>query len=199
MAAGEDTVKRFHQAALAAGGYDEGAPGLRPHYAADYYAAYVRDPDGNKLQAVYYANERKAGLAGDSISHITLGTRDVARAGRFYEAVLATLGLVRLAGEEEQGEDAAFGFKDTGVPIVFPQKTFDGRPATWGNGTHVAFQAANRAAVDAFYRAALSLGGLDEGAPALRPHYHTDYYAAYVRDPDGNKLQAVCHEQHRPI
>lgn len=68
-----------------------------------------------------------------------------------------------------------------------------GRPATSGNGTHVALSAPDRAAVDAFHDAALSHGGTDEGAPGLRAHYHPHYYFAYVRYPDGNKLQAVCH------
>jgi catechol 2,3-dioxygenase-like lactoylglutathione lyase family enzyme len=70
---------------------------------------------------------------------------------------------------------------------------YNGETATVGNGVHVAFKADNRAAVDAFHAAALAAGGTDEGAPGLRPHYHEHYYGAYVRDPDGNKLQAVCH------
>jgi catechol 2,3-dioxygenase-like lactoylglutathione lyase family enzyme len=70
---------------------------------------------------------------------------------------------------------------------------FDKATASPGNGNHVAFLAPNRAAVDAFHAAALDNGGSDEGAPGLRPHYHANYYGAYVRDPDGNKIQAVCH------
>ena len=69
---------------------------------------------------------------------------------------------------------------------------FDGRPAERGNGWHCAFLAPSRAAVDAFHTAALGAGGSDEGAPGLRPQYTENYYGAYVRDPDGNKLQAVC-------
>ena len=76
---------------------------------------------------------------------------------------------------------------------IFIGATFDGKPATCGNGTHVAFLAKDRATVDAFYTAALAQGGSDEGPPGLRAHYHPNYYGAYVRDPDGNKLQAVCH------
>jgi catechol 2,3-dioxygenase-like lactoylglutathione lyase family enzyme len=70
---------------------------------------------------------------------------------------------------------------------------FDGNAATVGNGGHAAFNADSRAAVDKFHAAALAGGGTDEGRPGLRPHYNENYYGAYVRDPDGNKLQAVCH------
>ncbi len=69
----------------------------------------------------------------------------------------------------------------------------DGAPATPGNGTMVSFLASSRAAVDAFHAAALAHGGTDEGAPGLRPQYGAQFYAAYVRDPDGNKLNAVCY------
>ncbi|MDJ0945398.1 MAG: VOC family protein [Kiloniellales bacterium] len=185
-------VQAFHAAALAAGGHDEGAPGLRPAYAADYYAAYVRDPDGNKLQAVHYRNGRKAGPCGEVVSHITLGSNDLERSRGFYQGLLSVLGVQRLSAEETPGEDLAFGLPGTRLPIVFIQKPFDGRPATWGNGAHVSFDAPSHAAVRAFHEAALALGGSDEGAPGLRPRYHAAYYAAYVRDPDGNKLQAYC-------
>ncbi len=70
-------------------------------------------------------------------------------------------------------------------------KPFDGNAATFGNGSMTAIEAPSRAAVDAFHRAALAHGGSDEGAPGLRP-FHAHFYAAYVRDPDGNKLSAVC-------
>ena len=71
-------------------------------------------------------------------------------------------------------------------------KPFDGETASTGNGVHAAFVAIRQADVDAFHAAALAAGGTDEGVPGLRPHYHADYYAAYARDPDGNKIQAVC-------
>jgi catechol 2,3-dioxygenase-like lactoylglutathione lyase family enzyme len=127
-------------------------------------------------------------------SHVTLGANDFARACRFYDAVLAPLGLSLLYPYE--GEAYGYGRKDVdlqGAP-VWIVKPFDGRPAVPGNGVHVAFNAPNRKAVDQFYAAAMAEGGKDEGKPGLRPHYHANYYAAYVRDPDGNKLQAVCHD-----
>ncbi len=123
-------------------------------------------------------------------SHITIGTNDLERARRFYDPVMATLGLA-----------APFALPGTLIfgsmtgPKLFVVTPFDGNPASTGNGTHAAFIAADRAAVDAFHQAALAHGGSDEGAPGLRPHYHPHYYGAYVRDPDGNKLQAVCHRR----
>lgn len=123
-------------------------------------------------------------------SHITLGTDDLERARRFYDAIMPTLGLTvpfALPGT------LVFGTM-TG-PKLFVVSPFDGHPATPGNGTHAAFIAPDRASVDAFHHAALTHGGSDEGAPGLRPQYHPHYYGAYVRDPDGNKLQAVCHHQ----
>ena len=121
-------------------------------------------------------------------SHVTLGTNDWDLAKPFWEAVSGALGLPMLF---QYDGGAAYGTM-TGEKI-FIGAAFDGKPATSGNGTHVAFLAKDRATVDAFYVAALAHGGRDEGLPGLRPHYHPNYYGAYVRDPDGNKLQAVCH------
>lgn len=121
-------------------------------------------------------------------SHTTLGTNDWNRAKPFWEAVSKALNLPLMFAHDS---GAAYG-ELTG-PKIFIGPTFDGEIATSGNGTHIAFLAKNWAMVDAFYAAALENGGTDEGAPGLRPHYHPNYYGAYVRDPDGNKLQAVCH------
>lgn len=126
-------------------------------------------------------------------SHVTLGSNDLERSCAFYDAVLAPLGL-----EFKRGYEGACGYGRAGVREarlpVWILTPFDGRPAQPGNGVHVAFLAANRKAVDEFWAAAMKTGGGDEGKPGLRPHYHANYYAAYVRDPDGNKLQAVCHD-----
>ena len=121
-------------------------------------------------------------------SHVTLGTNDWSRARPFWIAVMEVLGHPVLF-EREGG--IAFG-PPVG-PKTFVGPTFDGAPAAPGNGVHIAYLVADRATVDAFHAAALAHGGSDEGAPGLRPHYHPNYYGAYVRDPDGNKLQAVCH------
>lgn len=124
-----------------------------------------------------------------AISHITLGTNDPERAGRFYDTVLGTLGFSRLP--KPPGKPPAYD--NGGMPTIYLYPPEDGRPATWGNGTHVAFVAGTRQAVHDFFDAALRLGGSSEGEPGPRPHFGENYYAAYIRDPDGNKLQAVCY------
>lgn len=119
--------------------------------------------------------------------YITLGTNDIAHAKRFYDATLAPIGL-HFMGEYD-GE-IGYGPALAENPLVWINQPFDGNPATIGNGSMPAFHAATRAAVDAFHKAALAHGGRDEGAPGLR--YDPNFYSAYVRDPDGNKLSAVC-------
>lgn len=120
------------------------------------------------------------------LSHLSFGVADLARAAAFYDGVLATLGYVRVWGDDE-----AVGY---GVPggndklALFAQ---GGRVSPPGTGFHLAFAAPSRAAVDAFHAAALRLGGRDQGAPGARPHYGATYYAAFVTDPDGHKLEAV--------
>jgi catechol 2,3-dioxygenase-like lactoylglutathione lyase family enzyme len=121
-------------------------------------------------------------------SHVTIGSSDLERSGAFYDAVMKTLGHERF-----YSGDHIVGYGTPTGDQTFVMHPFDGSPASVGNGTHIAFVAGERVAVDAFHAAALANGGSDEGAPGLRPQYHENYYGAYVRDPDGNKLQAVCH------
>jgi len=122
-------------------------------------------------------------------SHITVGARDFDAAVRFYDAVLPLLGLERFSHEPEIGWA---GWRKAGEPAEFYVcRPFDGRPATWGNGAMVAFFAPDQEAVEAAHAAGLAAGGMDEGAPALRPQYSAQYYGAYLRDPDGNKLCVV--------
>lgn len=122
-------------------------------------------------------------------SHVTVGTNDLGKAGKFYDAVLNTLGKSRgLEGDTFISYGARLGGR------FFVMIPYNRQPAIVGNGVHAAFRAESRKAVDAFHSAALANGGSDEGTPGMRPHYHEHYYGAYVRDPDGNKLQAVCHE-----
>ena len=129
---------------------------------------------------------------GEAFSHVTIGTSDMDRSVRFYDAVLAPLGLARLKSFRAASGYGPKDFSGINLPfwILRPQ---DRKPASAGNGVTVAFTVPSRAAVDAFHAAALANGGTDEGAPGLRPHYHPDYYGAYVRDPEGNKICAVCH------
>ena len=125
-------------------------------------------------------------------SYTVLGTNDLARAITFYDAVLAPLGHDRIEEYDPDGTSAAWGLDDPG-PHLWVTLPFDGRPATVGNGVMVSFLANSRAEVDAFHRAALATGGTDEGGPGVRPQYAPHFYAAYVRDPDGNKINAVCY------
>lgn len=121
-------------------------------------------------------------------SHVTLGTNDWAAVKPFWAAVMEALSIPVMFEY-----DGGIAYGEATGPKLFIGPPFDGQPATNGNGTHVAFIADSRAKVDAFYAAAMANGGSDEGPPGPRPHYHKNYYGAYVRDPDGNKLQAVCH------
>jgi catechol 2,3-dioxygenase-like lactoylglutathione lyase family enzyme len=123
-------------------------------------------------------------------SHVTLGTNDIGRAEAFYDAVM---GVLRHPVLFKSGQTLAYG-EMTGEKL-FVLTPFDKKEARPGNGVHAAFKVERRADVDAFHAAALAHGGTDEGPPGLRPHYHPNYYAAYVRDPDGNKIQAVCHRR----
>jgi catechol 2,3-dioxygenase-like lactoylglutathione lyase family enzyme len=130
-------------------------------------------------------------------SYVSLGSNDLPRAVRFYDAVLGALGFARCDPGNDSNWDNWVGwglYEDGGARelALWVCEPFDGRPATPGNGTMVALHANARAAVDAFHAAALAHGGISEGAPGLRAHYSKNFYAAYVRDPDGNKLAAVC-------
>ena len=124
------------------------------------------------------------------ISHITLGTNDRDRAAKFYDAVLGIIGFSRL--KKPPGKPLAYE-RNGQMPIIYIYTPENGRPATWGNGTHIAFTADTKEQVNSFHATALRLGGMSEGSPGPRPHYGQNYYATYVRDPDGNKLQAVCY------
>ncbi|MFZ6045326.1 VOC family protein [Pseudomonas sp. CR3202] len=119
-------------------------------------------------------------------THVTVGTNDLAKARAFYDDVLGKLGLKRLA---DLGENGSIWGVD--APSFFVLKPANGKPATVGNGVTVSFEAADRSAIDAAHRAALSLGGQDEGAPGPR-NWKENAYAAYFRDLDGNKVAAYC-------
>jgi catechol 2,3-dioxygenase-like lactoylglutathione lyase family enzyme len=131
------------------------------------------------------------------LTYVYLGTNDLERATRFYDAVLGSLGLKRCVTGDADWDRIAAGwgtYEDGGASelALWVGKPLDQQPATAGNGTMVALRARAWNEVDAFHVAALAHGGRSEGAPGLRPHYSPDFYAAYVRDPDGNKLAAVC-------
>lgn len=124
------------------------------------------------------------------IDHIGFSVSDLSKARGFYEAALEPLGIKALTvvtPEMTGGTDTHIGFGSN-------------RPFFWigtgrkhAPGIHVAFVAQDRATVDAFHRAAIAAGGIDNGKPGLRPHYHEHYYGAFVLDPDGHNIEAVCH------
>ena len=121
------------------------------------------------------------------IGYVTLGTNDLARAARFYDAIAAELGVGRMMQTDRY---IAWGKPGggAGIGLTLP---FDGKPATLGNGVMVAFEAQDRAQVERIHQLALSLGGQDEGAPGLRGE---GFYAAHFRNLDGNKLNAFVME-----
>ena len=117
------------------------------------------------------------------LDHVGLRTGKMTEMTAFYDAALAPLGFSKL--------------RDFGVAVGYGR---DGEVPLWigeGDGpssVHLAIAGADRAAVDAFHKAAIAAGGTDNGPPGLRPQYHADYYGAFVLDPDGNNLEAVCHK-----
>ena len=127
------------------------------------------------------------------LDHVSIGVTDVRRARRFYDAVLAPLGWKPVMPVEVKGTLLGVGYGEAAQPVFWIQLPANERPASAGNGVHVAFNAATREQVDAFYLAALEQGGVDDGKPGLRTEYHPDYYGAFVRDPDGNKVEVCCH------
>jgi catechol 2,3-dioxygenase-like lactoylglutathione lyase family enzyme len=125
------------------------------------------------------------------IDHIGMPVSDIARSTEFYLKAFAPLGIsiVMEVSAEESGHGAAVGFGANFKPFFWI-----GEAEGLSRGhVHVAFAAPSRAAVDAFYRAAIAAGGKDNGPPGLRPHYHANYYGAFVLDPDGHNIEAVCH------
>jgi catechol 2,3-dioxygenase-like lactoylglutathione lyase family enzyme len=124
------------------------------------------------------------------IDHTGVSVSDFGKSKAFYAAALKPLGyevLMELTAEQTGGYEGA-GFGEPAKPVFWIGKGTPNQPPL-----HVAFRAANRAAVDAFYKAAIAAGGRDNGPPGLRPHYHPNYYGAFVLDPDGHNIEAVCH------
>jgi len=127
------------------------------------------------------------------IDHVSVGVTNVKRSKQFYDAVLAPLGMTPVMPIEVNGQLLGVGYGVGGKPSFWIQMPLNGQAASMGNGVHIAFNAPSRAAVDGFYLAAVGHGGIDDGKPGLRSEYHPDYYGAFVRDPDGNKIEAVSH------
>ncbi|HEX3538218.1 MAG TPA: VOC family protein [Stellaceae bacterium] len=118
------------------------------------------------------------------LDHVTIGVTDLVQSKAFYDRALEPLGIVRLYAD---GPDFA------GYGIGRKAFFWIGRREQVATGAHIAFTAADRGAVGAFHAAALAAGGRDNGPPGLRPQYHPNYYGAFVLDPDGHNIEAVCH------
>ncbi|BAT58729.1 glyoxalase-like domain protein [Variibacter gotjawalensis] len=126
------------------------------------------------------------------IDHVGIPVTDYETSKAFYTAAFAPLGITLIAevgGDLTKSKSPAVGFGRGGKPDFW----IGGEGGVGKNPIHVAITAPNRKAVDAFYAAALRAGGRDNGAPGIRAHYHPNYYAAFVLDPDGQNIEAVCH------
>jgi len=126
------------------------------------------------------------------LDHVGIAVADAERSRLFYERALAPLGIALIATvtpDQTESGGTAHGFGSNGKPYFWI-----GDNERSGEGTHIAFKAETRAAVEAFHEAALAAGGRDNGPPGLRPHYHPNYYGAFVLDPDGVNVEAVCHK-----
>ncbi len=164
-----------------AGFKSDGEPGPRPEYGPAYYGAFVLDPDGNSIEAMHHESSVPSG-----IQHLWFRTHDVTAARDFYESVAPFAGIELKYDETDR---FLYRFLDGRGSFSFVA----GDEPT--ENVHIAFTAPDRAAVDAFYAAAISAGYRDNGAPGERPQYHPGYYAAFVLDPDGHNVEAVFHDR----
>jgi catechol 2,3-dioxygenase-like lactoylglutathione lyase family enzyme len=129
------------------------------------------------------------------LDHVSLGVSDLGRSRRFYDAALRPLGLVRIVNfDGGRGSDYGAAPGSPGVEFTITQE----QNAQPSSGMHFCFRARDREAVREFHQAALANGGHDDGAPALRPRYHASYYGAFALDPDGHRIEAVCHAPEQP-
>jgi catechol 2,3-dioxygenase-like lactoylglutathione lyase family enzyme len=122
------------------------------------------------------------------LDHLSLGTVNLERAIKFYDAILAPLGIVRVW---TRADGVGYGYPGDEDKLAIKLRQGAVVP---GPGFHVAPTARTQLEVDTFFRAALDHGGTDDGKPGLRPHYGDNYYAAFVADPDGYRVEAVCHD-----
>ena len=129
------------------------------------------------------------------LDHVSVGVTDLARSRHFYDVVLRPLGIVRTVDfGNGRGSDYGAMAGQFGVELTITSEP----GVTPSRGMHLCFRAPDRTAVQAFHAAALVAGGRDDGPPGLRPLYHPDYFAAFVLDPDGHRIEAVCHAPRAP-
>ena len=127
------------------------------------------------------------------LDHVSITVSDLERAERFYDAVLGALGVAKTGASEDW-----LGYGER-CDATHPERSYlsvrCGHSPQGAEGRHWCFKAPHRQAVDAFWQAGVLAGGSDDGAPGLRQTYHPKYYAAFLRDPDGNRIEAVCHKR----
>jgi catechol 2,3-dioxygenase-like lactoylglutathione lyase family enzyme len=172
-------VDAFWRAGVDAGHRDDGAPGPRPQYGPTYYGGFLLDPDGNSAEAVHRDGQRAAG----GIDHLWIRVADRAACRRFYDTIAPHAGFEVTADEPDLTRYSR-GPRQGSFTLV------DGPPTA---PLHLAFSVPDRAAVEAFHRAATGAGHPDNGAPGERPEYHPGYFGAFVLDPAGHNVEAVHH------
>ena len=180
-ASSREQVDEWWETMTGAGWRDDGAPGPRPQYSPDYYGAFVLDPDGNSVEAHRY---RPVEQDENHIAHLWIRVSDLGASKRFYETI-APIADLRVTMPWRDGVAVARGGRHFCL-------VRDERPLT--ENVHLAFPAPDNATVDEFHRVALEAGHRDNGPPGER-RYHPGYYGAFVLDPDGNNIEAVCHNR----
>jgi catechol 2,3-dioxygenase-like lactoylglutathione lyase family enzyme len=177
-----EQVDQFWETGLAAGGTDDGPPGPRPQYIEDYYGAFLRDPDGNSVEAVHFGEQRHD----VTIGHLWLRVADLATATAFYKTIAPAAGLQL---RHESTERATFR-----TSAVRPESFTLVAGDVLTKNVHMAFPG-DEDAVRRFHADATTAGYRSHGQPGERPQYHPGYYAAYVLDPDGNNIEVVDHHR----
>jgi catechol 2,3-dioxygenase-like lactoylglutathione lyase family enzyme len=178
-----EAVHAFHEAGVAAGYRDDGAPGPRPEYGPDYYGGFLLDPDGNSAEAVHHDDL----LSGANVDHLWIRVADLDAAVAFYDTIAPYANLTRgNAGTEPRRQQFLDAERDSFSLVA------GGTPT---ENVHIAFPTDDDAVVHAFHEAATNAGYRDNGGPGERPVYHAGYYAAFVLDPDGNNVEIVNHHR----
>jgi catechol 2,3-dioxygenase-like lactoylglutathione lyase family enzyme len=172
-------AEEFWRAGTEAGHPDDGEPGPRPQYGAEYFGAFLLDPDGNSAEAVHHGSLRQGG----AIDHVWIRVADLEASRAFYETIAPIAGF-RLAAEVPGR--VRFAGSGGSFSIVAGTPT---------EGLHMAFPATDDATVDAFHATATAAGYRDNGEPGERAVYHAGYYGAFVLDPDGNNIEVVNHNR----
>jgi catechol 2,3-dioxygenase-like lactoylglutathione lyase family enzyme len=173
-----EQVDKFWRAGTAAGYTSDGEPGARPQYSESYYGAFLRDPDGNSVEAVH-GGDRHEG----AIDHLWIRVADLGEARRFYETIAPHAGI-RL--DHDQPDRVTFAGGGGTFSLVAGTPT---------ENLHLAFPTDDDGDVHGFHRVATDAGFESNGEPGERPRYHPGYYAAFVFDPDGNNIEVVNHHR----